>query len=360
MKINILLIIGFISIIFYSFSGYFEYDLIGCTELNGNGCVCHNLQSSPEVNVWVEGPDTLMQGQTGLYRMYLAGGPAIAGGYNVAVRFGVLSIVDSLSKWDYRTPYELTQAFPLPFANTTDTIYWDFAFTASDSSFTDTVYSCGLSTNWDTIPDYRDLWAFGPKYPVTIIEQVPVELISFKSGFDGNNIELLWSTATEQNNSGFYVERSSDEIEWINIGFIAGHGNSTEPREYGYQDTPSGNGVYFYRLRQTDYNGSFTYSPVISEMYNIAAEEFQLMQNFPNPFNPSTTIKYNVPAGVSGLTTLKIYDMSGSEIAVLINEVQAGGNYEVEFKGESFASGVYIYTLQSGNYIESKKLILMK
>ena len=92
-----------------------ETDLIGCTELNGSGCVCHSLDKDTSVTVWVEGPDTLHAGETGMYKMFMTGGPAEAGGYNVAGRFGQMVLVDSFSYQNEFVLNELTQAFSLPF-----------------------------------------------------------------------------------------------------------------------------------------------------------------------------------------------------------------------------------------------------
>jgi hypothetical protein len=111
----------------------------------------------------------------GLYKMFLAGGPAEAGGYNVAGRFGEMVLVDTFSFQHPMAMNELTQAFSLPFLSPQDTIFWEFGYLASDSSFTDTIYSCGLSLVWDTIPDPLDRWNFGPKFPLTILPVTAVE-----------------------------------------------------------------------------------------------------------------------------------------------------------------------------------------
>ena len=152
-------------------------DLIGCTELNGDppGCVCHTLERDFSVDVWVEGPDTLYIGEMGIYKMYLAGGPAEAGGYNVAGRFGEMVLVDTFSFQHPLAMNELTQAFSLPFLSRQDTIFWEFGYLASDSSMTDTIYSCGISLVWDTIPDPLDRWNFGSKFPLTILPVTAVE-----------------------------------------------------------------------------------------------------------------------------------------------------------------------------------------
>ncbi len=87
-------------------------------------------------------------------------------------------------------------------------------------------------------------------------------------------------------------------------------------------------------------------------------ESFILQQNYPNPFNPTTTISYAIPN--SGFVELKIYDMLGSEVAVLVNKEQLLGNYKVEFNASTLSSGIYFYKLQSGNFSITKKLILLK
>lgn len=98
----------------------------------------------------------------------------------------------------------------------------------------------------------------------------------------------------------------------------------------------------------------------VAENYSLL--DFNLFQNYPNPFNPSTKISYQSSAG--GWQTLKIYDVLGNEIAILVNEYRPAGRYEVEFQstvnGSQLASGIYFYTLRAGNYSESKKMILLR
>jgi len=85
---------------------------------------------------------------------------------------------------------------------------------------------------------------------------------------------------------------------------------------------------------------------------------FLLSQNFPNPFNPITTIKYQIPE--ISFVTLKVYDVLGSEVVTLVNEEKNIGSYEVEFNGISLPSGIYFYRLQAGSFVETKKMVLMK
>jgi Secretion system C-terminal sorting domain len=132
-------------------------------------------------------------------------------------------------------------------------------------------------------------------------------------------------------------------------------------------------GEYYFRLI-TEVTGESNPSLTNIEKDNITLEkanyknvgfrgttlpmEYALAQNYPNPFNPSTTIRYQIPQ--DGFVTLKVYDILGSEVAILVNEEKTSGRYEVNFNASSLASGVYIYRLTSGNFTASKKLLLLK
>ncbi|MCH8034597.1 MAG: T9SS type A sorting domain-containing protein [Bacteroidetes bacterium] len=103
---------------------------------------------------------------------------------------------------------------------------------------------------------------------------------------------------------------------------------------------------------------SFYFLGPVSVETEIAPTEFMLFQNYPNPFNPTTTVRYGIPE--LSFVTLKIYDVLGSEIANLVNEEKPIGSYEVEFDATALTSGIYFYKLQARNYIETKKMLLMK
>lgn len=96
----------------------------------------------------------------------------------------------------------------------------------------------------------------------------------------------------------------------------------------------------------------------VKELGNGIPDEFALMQNYPNPFNPTSAIRYSIPE--ASFATIKVYDMLGNEVATLINEEQPAGNYEVDFNAAGLSSGMYLYRLQAGNFVEVKKMILMK
>ncbi len=85
---------------------------------------------------------------------------------------------------------------------------------------------------------------------------------------------------------------------------------------------------------------------------------YLLDQNYPNPFNPSTSIQYAVSSWQ--FVSLKVYDVLGNEVVTLVNEEKPAGNYEVEFNGEGLTSGIYFYQLRAGNFIETKKMVLLR
>lgn len=191
---------------------------------------------------------------------------------------------------------------------------------------------------------------------------LPVELTSFKATTSLANVYLNWSTATEVNNYGFEIQRQKTEIrnqksEWENIGFVQGSGNSNSPKEYSFTDTPTGGQQFQYRLKQIDFDGKFEYSETIEAKLETPAN-FALLQNFPNPFNPSTIIRFELPKESN--VTLKVFNILGEEVATLVNKVMTPGRQEVTFDGSKLASGMYIYRIQAGNFVEVKKLLLLK
>ncbi len=188
---------------------------------------------------------------------------------------------------------------------------------------------------------------------------VPVELTSFSYDINENGINLNWNTATELNNNGFEIQRSFDGSDFSTIGFVKGHGTSSEEHNYTYIDNPGSNGAVtlYYRLKQLDYNGSSDFSKVLTVAYDVP-RVFNLSQNYPNPFNPSTVIKYGI-AKTSDVS-LKIYNSIGQEVAELVKGQKEPGTYKVQFDAKNLSSGVYFYKLKAGDFISIKKMIVLK
>jgi hypothetical protein len=120
--------------------------------------------------------------------------------------------------------------------------------------------------------------------------------------------------------------------------------------------------------------GCYEYNSVTNVEEEIIANDFILYQNYPNPFNPSTRIRFVIPNGVrnlkdfsskaprndNSLVTLKVYDVLGNEIAILVDELKAAGNYEIDFNARNLPSGVYLYRIQAGDMVQTKSMILIK
>ena len=188
---------------------------------------------------------------------------------------------------------------------------------------------------------------------------LPVELSSFTGKVvDGKKVDLNWITKTEVNNYGFNVERRIKEGEWNNIGFIEGHGNSNSPKNYSFTDNDlfAGGSNFQYRLKQVDNDGQFEYSDVVE--VEIMPTQFELSQNYPNPFNPSTTIRFSLPI----VTQLKInvYNMLGELVETLADGNYEAGFHKVSFNASSLPSGAYIYRIESSEFTQVRKMILLR
>jgi hypothetical protein len=191
----------------------------------------------------------------------------------------------------------------------------------------------------------------------------PVELVSFTASVDKENVNLKWNTATELNNYGFNIERSSEnnangEIVFTQIGFVKGAGNSVTPHSYSFSDKLNNSGTYYYRLKQTDNNGSFKYSTPVEVNFQQIAKDYSLGQNYPNPFNPSTTIAYSLPQASN--VKLSVYNALGQQVKIVENVYKNAGNYQVTLNANDLNSGIYFYKLEAGQFSQIKKMILVK
>ncbi len=200
----------------------------------------------------------------------------------------------------------------------------------------------------------------GEQAPIVIIDsegQLPVELKSFSASITNGFVDLNWSTATETNNRGFEIQRKAAGSDFVTIGFVQGKGTTTQSQNYSFVDNNVQTGTYSYRLKQMDYDGRNSYSDIVEVTMN--PNEFSLAQNYPNPFNPSTVINFTLAQESN--VNLKVFNLLGQEIASLIsNEIMNAGSYSYKFDASSIASGTYIYRIEAGNFIQTKKMTLTK
>lgn len=188
---------------------------------------------------------------------------------------------------------------------------------------------------------------------------LPVELRDFSAEQAKHQVHLRWNTASEQNNLGFAVERMlPTSRQWTKVGFVDGHGTTAVPHSYAFSDEVQLPGLYRYRLQQVDQDGRTQYSFEMNVEVGAGPGTFELGQNFPNPFNPRTVIGYQLP--VTARTTLTVHDLIGREVARLVDEIQGPGIYSVRFDAAAQPSGVYYYTLRSGSFTQTRRMLLLK
>jgi hypothetical protein len=187
---------------------------------------------------------------------------------------------------------------------------------------------------------------------------LPVELSSFTSKLINDKVQLNWQTKTEVSNYGFNVERSVKDGEWSTIGFVEGYGNSNSTKFYSFSDKDlfAGGSEFRYRLKQIDTDGKFEYSDVVA--VTVIPAQFELAQNYPNPFNPSTTIRFSLPQ--SAQIKLNVYNLLGQQIATIAEGLFEQGFHKVEFNASDLPSGAYIYRIESSEFVQVKKMVLIK
>ena len=194
---------------------------------------------------------------------------------------------------------------------------------------------------------------------------LPVEVTAFSAESVIGSVVLDWRTQSEVDNAGFDILRQDPDsasfkiiASYLSDSNLKGQGTSTSGRSYSYTDRKvRPGGTYEYIVRDVSFDGSTQDNNPISVTVTLP-NNFTLSQNYPNPFNPTTVISYQLSA--VGNVTLKVYDVLGREVATLVNQKEAAGNYSVAFDGSKLASGVYFYRLVAGSYIAVKKLALLK
>ncbi len=215
---------------------------------------------------------------------------------------------------------------------------------------------------------------------------LPVQLASFTGReMSGKGVQLEWTTLSEINDYGFYVQRRGpSEAAYTELAqsFVPGHATTLIPQEYAFEDTTVSGGTWNYRLRQVDLDGTSHYSSSIAVALTTGVANtlipttVSLAQNYPNPFNPSTMIRYELPK--ASHVTLRVFNTLGQEVATLVDEAQEPGYKSVLFQASRLSSGVYFYRLSviplaqgslgragdlggnAGGVIETKRLLLIR
>lgn len=196
---------------------------------------------------------------------------------------------------------------------------------------------------------------------------VAVELVSFEALSIASGIRLKWVTASETENLGFELYRSKQRNgDYVRITnkLIPGAGNSQEQRTYQYEDYDVGfDTTYYYRLVDVDFSGHRGFHGPVSGVRKFLPKQYELYPNFPNPFNPTTTIQFDLEG--PGVTSLRIYNMLGQLVRVLVNEKMEAGRHRQEWDGRNefgvtVPSGLYECVLDVNGRRFTRRLLLMK
>jgi len=230
--------------------------------------------------------------------------------------------------------------------------YWvDVVFTAVNQvRFTQIVDKWGV-TCFSTAPNLSTL----NLQPVNCAF-LPVTLSDFRISTQADDVTLHWTTASENNNRGFEIQRSNNGTQWTAIGFVNGAVNSQVQRTYQYQDKDLKEGRYFFRLKQVDLDGKFTHSKILNAVINTGKAGFTLGQNYPNPTHGNTTITYTIP--FRSHVQIALYDMQGRLVRQIVNESREPGYYTADLDTKGLGKGVYHYKMKAGEFQEVKRLLV--
>lgn len=318
------------------------YDAARLTQWSSNPIVYYG----PSPSVYTVTPSKL----SGFYQLTIAGGSVNSIGQNITAPGNPIG-------WDVTNIYKTVVTFRWTIAS-----LGPLSLTISDATdaaayfndYDNCPYNVGGATQW-TVSN-NDLTT-----------ATPVELSTFNAKSNGNKVELYWETKTEVNNYGFeilrfaqtdtYYEGSTNEVPWKKIGFVSGSGNSNSPKEYSFIDkNPNGGSRFIYRLKQIDNDGKFEYSDEVE--VEIVPNVFALYQNYPNPFNPTTTISFALPKDTD--VRIILYNTLGEKLRIISSGRYQAGFHSVILAMDDFPGGVYIYRLESSDFVNTKKLMFLK
>ncbi len=220
-----------------------------------------------------------------------------------------------------------------------------------------------ISIGWN---NPRVLW-YENRAIVKAQQPIPVQLVDFRGERTARGVQLQWTTLSERNNFGFFVQRRRADSPTFSDrpnSFVPGHGTTLEPHHYTFLDTTQETSPLFYRLRQVDLDGTIHYSDAILidgltgvEQPN-APREYALHQNTPNPFNPSTRISYELPNATHAL--IEVFNVLGQRVATLVDAAHGAGRFDVVFDGNALSSGVYVYRMKTGERTLTRKMLLTR
>ena len=233
------------------------------------------------------------------------------------------------------------------------TFYWSSTEIAAGTSYGLQLDGSDNSIVFGTLskPYALSVRCLNDNYPL------PVELGLLTAVANGRTVQLNWLTQTEKNSDKFNIERKTVGADWGLIGSVKAAVLSNSPKQYSFTDKNLQSGNYQYRLKMIDNDGTFEYSKVIETEVAIP-KNYELSQNFPNPFNPNTVISYSLP--LASNVRLIVYNSLGQTVKVLENGFKNAGSYSVSFNANELPTGTYFYKMEAGQFSQIKKMMLLK
>ncbi len=253
-----------------------------------------------------------------------------------------------------------------PYSNAMAHAYILFDRYTSNYNLAESYFMASLLVSW------MDVVVGDPKTSITFATgPMPVQLAGFNGSVvpQTNSIVFTWRTISETNNFGFYLQRAVTAASmFVDVpnSFVPGHGTTLTPQNYAWTFANAPAGTAHYRLKQVDLDGTEHFSEPIVVTNGIVAgvkekgvpTKFELAQNYPNPFNPMTNLSFVIRH--SAFVSLSVYDVTGKEVASLVNEELAAGSHQRMFDASGLSSGVYYYRLQAGDFVQTKRMTLLK
>jgi Secretion system C-terminal sorting domain len=207
-----------------------------------------------------------------------------------------------------------------------------------------------------SVNEFSELWLNGAQY---YGEPLPVNMLYLQAqGIDNTYIQVSWATAQEINNNHFTIERSTDSQTWDSVGIVDGHGTTTVETDYTFNDNEVAPNIrYYYRLKQVDDNGNFTYTEVVTaEIYGQAT--LSIKGFIPNPTAGSTSLIITTSKATD--VSIQLFDILGQNITTAQNHQLAPGANTLDFDFRSLAAGTYTAVLTTGNEVYTKRLVITK
>ena len=186
---------------------------------------------------------------------------------------------------------------------------------------------------------------------------LPVELVSFEALARGEDVVLSWTTASETNNAGFSIEQEIDAGAFTEIGYVEGYGTTQQEREYNFVVNDLDPGLHRFRLKQIDFDGAFEYSPVVEGAVTVP-EQFLIEPAYPNPFNPSTTLRFAVD--VEQQVDVQMLNVAGQAVRTLFNGTVAANEMQtLQINADGLPSGTYLVHFSGGMGLEATERIVL-